>query len=123
MGADMLLYVIPDIEMYAERKPDIIKHVNLMDDREFDDWAGDRDDLLSAIDDYESYDIRRDVCQLEFANIRYFMTGGMSYGDDPTDSACSMAYLEQYLFDLFKHYACADARMRMKNPDVEDDLI
>jgi hypothetical protein len=55
------------------------------------DWMGEPEDAGKQLLGYlqqveEAYDAgRRDLCSLEFPPVRVHLTGGMSWGDDPSD--------------------------------------
>lgn len=88
MGADLLLYAIPNCKMTEDRMV-LLKQIvaELPDcgggDAMYDDLAEYKADLDTAIDELIGIDGRRDVTTIDDMMI----TGGLSHGDLPTDSA------------------------------------
>jgi hypothetical protein len=96
MGADMLLASLPDAEITEERKRRLQEIVNGPTGDELigqdlqvapDDPQGIRETLHHHVELFAEATSRRDVARLRLPHMPYGMlfTGGMSWGDDPTE--------------------------------------
>lgn len=122
MGADFVYSILPLCEKTDGRVAELKK---LIEDATLDDYGkimppwqgfcdeGDfndcKDDILAALDEYWDLQYRRDVgllC-LDPRGITCILTGGMSYGDSPTDAYLVFEKLEG-LWDYFEKYAKED---------------
>lgn len=76
------------------------------DDDELDEY---KEELRIAVNDYWELDGRRDVgcLQMGSQDITYILTGGMSWGDGPTDAYDIMTKLTGF-WDFFYRYAKED---------------
>jgi hypothetical protein len=97
MGADMMIWIIPAFEMTDKREQILLKFIKDMkevpayyDHLDLQDF---KDAAIAIIKDYPHLDGRRDVCCVYIKNIPYLMTGGLSWGDTPTDAADSFDYI------------------------------
>lgn len=96
MGADLLVYVLPQCKFSRERDTFLKQKVKKLD------WAGNYFDdyeleeakkiMANAIDEYWKLDVRRDIVSIYLDDKWYLITGGMSWGDQPTDAS---EYFEQ----------------------------
>ena len=120
MGADLLLAVMkrPPELSEDQYKRVVDRHVDCLSSREAllkiydpeelnntDEYEGDDDALRQAVKDKiiaalaSVYDTRRDVSDIRCdCGLEYIVTGGMSWGDPPTDSYDDIAFLDQIGF-------------------------
>ena len=104
MGADISLSVLPYFTMTEERKSRLLCIIDDMTKEDLADlmyWHSDAknnpDKALKELkifareffENYEDNIYRRDVAILRFQEVQYAITGGMSWGEQPTD-ACDM---------------------------------
>jgi hypothetical protein len=95
MGADFIYGILPKCELTAERMAAAKEHIrtHAVDDN----CGGDEEDLARdaasrAITAYPAMKMRRDVavlCLADSNQVDCLLTGGMSWGDAPTD-ACDL---------------------------------
>lgn len=95
MGADHVYCTIPFCELTAERKAACIAVIDNWDfpDLDEEDVPDRRRQLIEFLDDYPTYDERRDVSHTEF-DYMALSSGGMSWGDDPTDAFTMFAMVD-----------------------------
>ena len=98
MGADFIYAVLPKCELTEERKGVLLNLVDAMKMEDFEDDLEDggngeglekkKDILEAAVDSYafHSSGNGREVGELLLKGGMYILTGGMSWGDAPTDA-------------------------------------
>ena len=116
MGADFLLIALPNFKRTTARKKELLKLIDAklyFEDDDEDDTKTlvvdmPRDTAMSVIDTFfeKYFHQNRDVTEMSFDNKSYLFSGGMSWGDSPSDSFEVMneiinitEYLEDDLFD------------------------
>lgn len=124
MGADFLLLYIPYPKMTEERKTVLKELVSSLvaDDfvcgEDFDDEELEyqKDSLIGYIDDFDVLDHYRDTSVMYPCpdGVCYLATGGMSWGDAPTDSYSTIeAFINvDKVIDLLMVFAKEDAVIR-----------
>lgn len=118
MGADFLLYAIPACNITAERRAALSALIDAIPDDATPGWIDSPDDwrahLEDAIEEVANCEGRRDVCTARFEGMAYPMhfTGGMSWGDSPTDIADSFNALADasMILDKLHEWACQDCK-------------
>ena len=104
MGADMILSILPKCNYSDGRKATLFDIVNDTTDDEFKDMnalhAETVDDckkeLKARIEEYFDLPGRRDVCELYLEGTYWLVSGGLSWGDLPTDAMETMTPLEEF---------------------------
>lgn len=126
MGADFLFAAAPQPTLNEERKQaikDLLEQIPYQDMLDVDNDFGGFDDTSSAeAMRKELFDTIVEVCEMdnrETSNIQLdgmdwmgVITGGMSWGDTPTDSFETIATINRFppVWDLLKHFAQEDLR-------------
>lgn len=114
MGADFIWFYLPAFKMTLERRKvlsDIIDQIDHEYDVAgfYDDEHEYRKDLVGALDEVANLDINRQVDQVHFEgmDMSIWLTGGMSWGDDPTDISRVFFLLSEAapLWDKFEEFA------------------
>ncbi|MCS6273998.1 MAG: hypothetical protein H2169_06610 [Opitutus sp.] len=125
MGADFCFAILPICNMTPER---IAQARSIIaDDEEFE---VSKEDILGYLDTYcagagsdiDGYNGLRTVSHLHLHGLVYFITGGMSWGDAPTDEYTEFNLLDSQIGDLLEKWAGEDLtaeREAIKNPPVE----
>ena len=127
MGADFTYLTVPRVEMTPERKEQLIALIDTLTLEDFDERYDfdDEDDegnpigiddekdfLKTIIENYNDFDQRRDTSDISSNGIWKYITGGMSWGDAPTDA-----------YDLFDHIVnCPplyDTLLKIAREDME----
>lgn len=96
MGADMMLYTLPDAEITPARKARLLEIVDRLTHDDVRDWLDNgcskskkhlQQELRVAIDELETVRDSREVCVLRCPGMKYHLltTGGTSWGDAPTE--------------------------------------
>ena len=90
MGADFCYSILPRCKITPERfaaATALIKAFNV-DESDLDCGDPDEAAMLSALVCYQGgeFDNSREIGTLRIAGAIYYLTGGMSYGDAPTDA-------------------------------------
>lgn len=116
MGADFLYAAVPACKYTPERKIKLREYLFSLTDEDFYHFDActsgnrNRESLSRLVDEYWTLCQRRD-CGLFFANdIEYFITGGMSWGDVPTD-----------IFDTITKFECLEKIYTLLTEWAEDD--
>lgn len=134
MGADMILYVLPLCKYTKDREIEakwFAENLDLDENESFKDlvrafqeynfesFSEDkqaemrRETIKQIIDELEEYwdlQFRRDVGVIQEGRIPFIVTGGLSWGDDPTEASNSFFVLKVF-HDLFKEWAFEDAKV------------
>lgn len=124
MGADMLVYLLPDCELTNERLQALKEAFGNLTDDERSALVGPQcglkslgyesseDALAACAEEYGDFKYRRDVAQVMPPNseLHWLVTGGLSWGDHPTDSCESFELLGECApaFDLLLKWAIED---------------
>lgn len=105
MGADFCFCLLPVCEMTPERIAEA--SALLVDD---DDWGVSAEELAEYLDRYSKTDYRdsREVGTTYFDGIEYLVTGGLSWGDPPTDEYAEWSHLERQIGHLLMKWARED---------------
>ena len=102
MGADFILYAVPACEITAQRHEILKQRLDTLADEELAELVceyGDTDEarqrVRQAIDFLVGAAGRRDVADFCLPGMPYALltTGGLSWGDFPTDAACEFAMI------------------------------
>ncbi len=122
MGADFLLTAIPKFKRTKERQKQLLKildTINFGDDDE-DSMGHSKQSYIDSINDFFSNDFTdyRDCTTMEFNDIPYIFTGGMSWGDEPTDSF----FIINILYDLFCSFEDDAGGSELYEEWVKEDL-
>lgn len=92
MGADFIYDIIPFAKETVERRTELTQVAYNLTEEEldiFEEEFGVKDaiDIASMFDAYWELHRMRDVGELRLpTSVNYLITGGMSYGDSPTDA-------------------------------------
>lgn len=117
MGAAMTVAIVPSCQYSADRHialawklhdmemPCDSFYVEMYSVEEY------REALQSALDRYWTFSDRADVGYIYPIDLPFCVTGGMTHGDDPTDSFESMALLSEMIWDELLEYAKQDWNM------------
>jgi hypothetical protein len=118
MGADMLLTCVPKFNPTGARVEQLreaisssscIKSGEHFYSDDLDEW---KDYMLSAIDDVTYFDSNRDVTVMSVEGGKYpvWITGGISWGGDPTEVFYSMCALEdcEPIWTMIRAWAIED---------------
>ena len=102
MGADFIGCWAPACELTPKRRKILEELVENMTDEEAENindlgYVNSQDDVLSAIDDFANTDSSReaDFFMLPEMSFGIYVTGGMSYGDPPTDKTTTFWLLSE----------------------------
>jgi hypothetical protein len=127
MGADYVQYPLPLARLTGKRRSELMAVARSLTEEEVnqfidctcldladgasDERAGLLKALNKAFDDYRDLPGRRDTACIEIDARRFLVTGGMSWGDEPTDacSTFSLLNLNERIFELLNRWALADA--------------
>lgn len=123
MGADFLLAYLPYCDVTEERGKVLNDIVNGLSEKDIEDvgnWTS-WEDLVEAkevIQDYietykdNNFSGRRDVTWLTLGGCRYYFSGGMSWGDSPTDAYDVIMILSQIspIFDTLEKWCREDIK-------------
>lgn len=111
MGADFTFTLLPVCKLTEERKQELVGMAKTVEvqscledyfpERSDEEWIGFIEDCLGQ---YKDFSRRRDVGVLE-KGIAYYITGGMSWGDSPTDSFDPMNALDIAFGHIFEKWA------------------
>jgi len=102
MGAEFILYALPACEMTAQRADILKQQLAAMPDEDLAEIAceyGDTDDarmrVRQAIDFLPVAGGQRDVADFYLGGMPYplLVSGGLSWGDFPTDAACEFSLI------------------------------
>jgi hypothetical protein len=125
MGADFMFQILPLCRHSIDREIELVMAV---EEAAFEQEHGDKnvfmfdfdyfwdeveldeskEDIIETISkDYWNLQYSRDVGTLIMDDVWYILTGGMGWGDDPTDSYYPMSKLNG-LWDLFEKFAKED---------------
>jgi len=122
MGADMLVYTLPACHLSEARDQEMCLLIDNIPDKEFentqlaDACEEDEDDIRKVLKDYYldfagNTDSRELAC-MDDPDWKYplFVTGGLSWGDTPTEIADPMGQLEniQPIWDRLAMWAIED---------------
>jgi hypothetical protein len=118
MGADFTYAIIPLCKLTPERREEATNLIangqlreGCCDSDDPEDVKDERDRVQVALDDYLSFLDSRDTCVLQLKGTpKYLITGGMSWGDSPTDTYDAFLSLENIegLWDLLEQWARED---------------
>jgi hypothetical protein len=120
MGADFIYQILPLCKLTSDRKIKLVWMVEEFEDIEEIksvcedyflvedmDLPEAKEHLVYYIDEYPEFSYRRDVGWLILNGAKYMLTGGMSWGDEPTDSFRDFEYL-QWAWDELEKWAKED---------------
>jgi len=102
MGAEFILYALPACEMTAQRAEVLKQQLAALPDEDLAEIACDygetddaRDRVRQAIDFLLVAGGQRDVSDFYLGGMPYplLVTGGLSWGDFPTDAACEFSLI------------------------------
>lgn len=102
MGADLCITLIPCCKLSKTRLAKLHEMAE-------DDEGYDKEFVLQSLSDYASgeFNGRRDVGEISVRGVSYYVTGGMTWGDSPTDAFDSVAALSQF-FPYLEEWALED---------------
>ena len=106
MGANFIYQILPVATITQDREASFVKRVKHEPEEE-------REDILASFQEYKSLSdltlCPRDVglLRLDRGSITYLISGGMSWGDAPTDTYSILEQLAPF-FELFKTWAKED---------------
>jgi len=122
MGADFIYHILPLCEITPQRKIELIWVIEKLenttearklfwDDLILEDMDLDeiKETLIDYIEEYKEFACRRDVGWLSLNGAKYLLTGGMSWGDDPTDSFKDFEYLD-WAWDCLEEWSKEDEK-------------
>ena len=124
MGADLILVALPAANLTDERRQRLHEVISGFSEQELqqldpDDWDAEspeelRRKLHAHVAALHGPDDRRDVVALHAPLLPYelWVTGGMSWGDDPTDICDCFCLLGSCpaIWSQLQEWACADRR-------------
>ena len=121
MGADMILAAVPAAELTEARKQELAQLIEGLPEDEAPDWFDNADDwrgaLNDAVEEYAECQGRRACTSLRLPGWEccYYFTGGMSWGDEPTDLMHSFDLICECnsLWNLLHEWALEDERRRL----------
>jgi len=138
MGADFMCTALPWCNPSRDRMIELVWAVEekaFGEEPYFGGWFGyDAEDqdpqvckeiMIAAIEAYWYLDARRDVSYLYLDDVWYLVTGGMSWGDVPTEAYEEFEKLED-LWPLLEKFAKKDRevmRKRLRDEDAERRFI
>lgn len=116
MGADLILSAVPACELTEDRRKALDAIVEGLADNDFPDfedsieaWRGRLNDALECYAEGE----RRDVSRIQLPGMAfpYLISGGMSWGDEPTDACSHFSDIVECnaLWNELEEYARQDA--------------
>ena len=131
MGADFLLWSVPDAELTDDRVAELreivlaIPEERLLSDTE-NHWGGDEDEdeaahskVIDAIEELANARDRRDVARMEYKDWPFpiLCTGGLSFGDDPTEASLFFGIIEEVpaVWNKLAEWATEDQRKAGEN--------
>lgn len=88
MGADFIYAITPVFKMTPERRKAAMEHIEQAYNSRASDSDGEyiKNGAEAAIERYEDFSESRETSQLELAGCFVFITGGLSWGDSPTEA-------------------------------------
>ena len=110
MGADFLLTVVPVCELTPERIAALkAKLDEAFKDEEEDDYGNTKESIADSLDEYINCDFgsSREVGTLGIRGVTYLVTGGMSWGDEPTEAYGHLCRLDMF-YDQLEAWALED---------------
>jgi hypothetical protein len=111
MGADFTFQIIPCCKLTPER---LAMAKGIIADAIVEDGDGDlRDEAHGVLDTYaeDGYEDRRDVSHLHLHGMVYYITGGMSWGDSPTEAYDDFGLIQE-CFTQFEQWSAEDTAAR-----------
>ena len=122
MGADFFAVFLPHCELTPVRKAAAIALIDGLVKGDFSEGLGYsqdntvqecREEAKNSLEEYSSLSLRRDTGFASFHGFDYLVTGGMSWGDTPTD-ACDIFYALaiDVLWDQFEKWMEEDVEKR-----------
>lgn len=111
MGADFCLAIIPRCALTPKRLAQLKKAI-----KSDDDYIRNDKEIAIVLDKYASGELfnSREVTWISFkTGASYWVTGGMSWGDAPTDVYDSISMLDQF-FDTMERWSIADHKAMKK---------
>lgn len=128
MGADLLIILIPYPDITEERSDKITEIIDGLTEEDFWDVYDDEENWLDnekkclkgIIKDFDNFECRRDTAIYYIDRKKYLITGGESWGDDPTVVYSDLVRIDncQKLYDLLNSYANEDIVINRKNRDL-----
>lgn len=123
MGADMVALILPDARPSKNRRKILFDLIEKDKDFIADEWNTPEDQVIDVtnylLDEWETdLNSRRDVSQYRDSKFPYdfLITGGMSWGDDPTE-ACNIfdkLSLALPVWNKLVNWAIKDKKQRIK---------
>lgn len=109
MGADFCFAIIPVCKVTPEREAKLKLLVeDLFKDHDEDEFGHTKEDVLSAVDSYaDSFDCHREVGTMTIRGAAYYITGGMTWGDSPTEAYDELSVLDE-LFEQLEEWSLED---------------
>jgi hypothetical protein len=114
MGADFTYVLLPICNMTEPRIKKAREIINALDfDSEDvqDITQMDKEAVLAIVEKYSTgyYEHHREVCRLHVRkDVKFYITGGLSWGDPPTSAYEEFNPLEHLLFDQLEAWAIED---------------
>lgn len=114
MGADFTFNLLPDCKLTPERKAALIAAINTInfDDPERDDFcAPSKEQALQAVEDYDTdrWNNSRETSDMSMPHADFFITGGLSWGDAPTEAYDAFRHLDD-VYNLLLEWAIEDKK-------------
>jgi hypothetical protein len=120
MGADFIYEYIPVCNFTDDRKKFLESKINNMSEEDFRDYDIEysKDDVLRSIDEYKILGTTREAGFLSppGSKFGYYLTGGMSWGDVPTDIYSTIECLSVLFWVEFEKWALEDATGKSSFP-------
>ena len=115
MGADFVLTFIPICKLNPARNAKLMTLLDAMLENGVDEYGRTEEDILIALEDYkrEKWVFSREVSTIEIRGVVYYTTGGMTWGDCPTEAYDELNALGDF-FDLFEKWALEDFEAKKK---------
>lgn len=113
MGSDFSFTCVPQCEFTAERKQKLLAIAAECEAKAEADDDCDEVDLVAAVEAYDSFENSRHVGTIILPPaVPHFITGGLSWGDFPTEDFQSMDALVacQELYNELEKFAIEDRR-------------
>lgn len=127
MGADLILATVPACGLDEDRMAKLNAIIEALPDDDCPDYVDDIEDWRGRLADaLECMNAgRRDVAELDFRSVDYpfLISGGMSWGDDPTDACAAFGVIGecQPLAEQLEAWAKEDAEPRW--PPAVKELV